>query len=484
MLHRTFTLVGFLGASVAMATPTFSIIPTDSLPTVPGSVAYYTVTNNTPYTLNNNGILPQAHVTQAVGLTDTCASPFSLASKASCVLALDITGLTKGGPTVCNEVDYPARCSMPATRDQLNIMHRGVFFSALSDAMLFQTVDSGEQWKEVTTSAEGFFSGACDDDLCVAGGIAFALYETNENGTDWDDITLGSTNGAFHATSCSGEWCIATGGGYGGLPTIAERDPVTQTWGFISNPDPWPGSNYFFTASCSEDLCMASGYDDGGDIFIAEKTVGGSWNVPVIGSYIVDVKASACTGTWCIVVGDHYSDTVHAVLYQRDPQTGDWSDISSLIRGMPSGSSFFNGASCSDHICVAAGTSLAQSTNQGKTWKVQLPDVSGTFYSTSCTGKFCVAAGTNNQGLVVQTSDAGKHWKIATVSGMPSDAIFSNFNTSSCSGNYCILSGGYVTRDDMEEAPLIAQTTDGGQHWAVLDVTLPSMGEFNAAASQ
>ncbi|HRD70040.1 MAG TPA: hypothetical protein PK657_07835, partial [Legionella sp.] len=94
------------------------------------ATATYQVTNNTPFTLNANGLrrLPQG-IVQSGG---TCAQPFNLAPKASCTITLQITadyliGDVRGGPEVCNTVTNPIYCSLPTSGQELNIKKSNTF---------------------------------------------------------------------------------------------------------------------------------------------------------------------------------------------------------------------------------------------------------------------------------------------------------------------------------------------------------------------
>lgn len=110
------------------AKPVFLITPVTKAPSTIYAgqtvTTTYTITNNTPYALDGNGVveLPTG-VTQAGG---SCNTPFNLASGASCTLTLQIvadtlTGDVRGGPKVCNTLANPIYCSRPSLGNELNI---------------------------------------------------------------------------------------------------------------------------------------------------------------------------------------------------------------------------------------------------------------------------------------------------------------------------------------------------------------------------
>ncbi len=113
---------------IIAAKPVFLITPVQKAPdTIYAGqtvTAIYMIKNNTPYVLNNNGLikLPEG-VTQTGG---SCANRFNLAPEGSCTVTLVITadklrGDLKGGPVVCNTLDHPVYCSSPSIGNGLNV---------------------------------------------------------------------------------------------------------------------------------------------------------------------------------------------------------------------------------------------------------------------------------------------------------------------------------------------------------------------------
>ncbi|KTD61839.1 hypothetical protein [Legionella spiritensis] len=115
----------YLSASLSAATSVFSITPVVLPPAVVVSgqtaTAVYQVKNNTPFPLNNNGVIQLPNGVQQItsGGAGICQSPFNLGAQESCTLQFEInadnmTGSIKGGPTICNTINHPVYCATPA----------------------------------------------------------------------------------------------------------------------------------------------------------------------------------------------------------------------------------------------------------------------------------------------------------------------------------------------------------------------------------
>lgn len=137
------TSILMLGSSMIYAAePKFSIVPAEGyvtsilLPSNFTEVVIYQITNNTKLTRTLT-MVPMTGVsqTQAAGMSgaNSCANPFTLAPRQSCLLELIINGSqippsgSKGGPVICktkgsndNSPD-PLLCSKPKTGDTLDI---------------------------------------------------------------------------------------------------------------------------------------------------------------------------------------------------------------------------------------------------------------------------------------------------------------------------------------------------------------------------
>ncbi|MDR3502637.1 MAG: hypothetical protein P4L79_08650 [Legionella sp.] len=123
-------VVGLIPGLLMAAKPVFLITPTQKAPTTiyagQKAMAIYEIKNNTPYTLNSNGLLNLPKGVQQVG--GTCSTPsFNLPIGASCSVNLQINadtlqGNLKGGPVVCNTLVNPIYCSRPSTGDELNVV--------------------------------------------------------------------------------------------------------------------------------------------------------------------------------------------------------------------------------------------------------------------------------------------------------------------------------------------------------------------------
>lgn len=111
------------------AKPVFLVTPIQKAPTTVSTgqtvTAIYQVTNNSPFVLNNNGVIDLPNgITQSGG---TCSSPFSLAPGESCTLNLQIVANqlitdVHGGPIVCHKLSCPVYCSQPSVGNELNIV--------------------------------------------------------------------------------------------------------------------------------------------------------------------------------------------------------------------------------------------------------------------------------------------------------------------------------------------------------------------------
>jgi hypothetical protein len=124
----------FISGIAVAAAPVFSIVPTQRAPSIiyPGETvtAVYQITNNTPYTLNGNGLVNlQNGVTQTGG---SCSMPFfNLLGGASCTVNLQITadelvGNVVRGPETCHTPQNRVYCSIPSAGNELNVVKSSI----------------------------------------------------------------------------------------------------------------------------------------------------------------------------------------------------------------------------------------------------------------------------------------------------------------------------------------------------------------------
>lgn len=139
-------LLSTLGALHASSQSTFTLIPTThttlNIPSDGAAVVQYRVTNQTKITRTLT-IVPMTGITQLTGFGNECATPFTLASKQSCLLTLQLDGSqlpnqTIKGPVVCktkgvgNNNPDSILCSQPSQINSLNIKRLGFERAALS----------------------------------------------------------------------------------------------------------------------------------------------------------------------------------------------------------------------------------------------------------------------------------------------------------------------------------------------------------------
>jgi hypothetical protein len=267
------------------------------------------------------------------------------------------------------------------------------------------------------------------------------------------------------------------------------RTPLVKNIAF-SVPQPsavLTAAGYTMMGLNPDSLLLAVSYDGLGATWTLASIIG---SLPNFGVF----NATSCTGSGataiCIAAGQNISDNTGLLVQSMN---GGVTWAITPILGLPSNSIFYS-SSCSGSgataICVAGGASgnaviLAQSTNGGATWimhNIAGLLVGGRLNAASCSGSgvtgVCVAAGGSNQPLLVQSTDGGATWAAKSITGIPALGIFS---AASCTGSgpsaICIAAGQYFTGS---APPLLAQSTDGGANWAVVQSIsgLPATGEF------
>lgn len=149
----------------------YSIVP-ETGTTLPTSiangatvVAYYTVTNNTGYTLNSEAKYLPPNVTQVTSGSGVCSSPFSLAPGASCTLKLNITGTVNGNDSnphnhlfVCVKGSNGQACAGPTPNNTLNVLNLSDYANWLSTLSPGYTVQQGSVFLMVNSECSDFIS--------------------------------------------------------------------------------------------------------------------------------------------------------------------------------------------------------------------------------------------------------------------------------------------------------------------------------------
>ncbi|MDR3443116.1 MAG: sialidase family protein [Legionella sp.] len=512
-------------ATFADSQPKFTIVPTTVTSIEVLSTDTYTVqyrvTNQTKITRTLT-MVPINSISQKNSDVGSCANPFTLSSKQSCLLTLSINGRqlpVKGihaGPVVCktkgsndNSPD-PLLCSQPSASAALNIVTKAAppvmvtagFYTATNTKtypLVAKSSDGGGSWSytidSTTTQPPGlsnqgaFLTANCSGQICVVGGkyvvnsITYPIVaKSNNGGASWsytiDSATTlpsgYSDNGALNSVNCSGQICVAAGTykntNNKEYPLLARSGNGGASWSYVIDsattlPPDFDIFASFASTNCSSQNCLAAGVYfpvDGGTFpLLARSGNGGiSWN------YVIDNRPATLP-----------------------------KDFGSIGE--------FKSTNCSGQICVTVGNYnsngaqiplLARSTNGGASWSYVIDGASappsgfnndGSFNSTYCSGQICVAAGqytgANNiiYPLLARSGNGGASWsyvidKSVLPSGFGSGAIFSS---ASCSGQTCVASGFYLDKNDVIY-PLLARSGNGGVSWsyAIDKTTTPPPG--------
>jgi hypothetical protein len=249
------------------------------------------------------------------------------------------------------------------------------------------------------------------------------------------------------------------------------------------------------TPSVGTTVLVAAGTNetDGVPLVASSSNSGTTWSVKPISSNPSAgvLNAANCTGTGstalCVAAGTDNSTGAEPMVVESIDGGTTWS-IQTII-GNPNGE--LRSAKCigsgASALCIAvgsvsgAGPVLVQSTNGGATWSVQTiagNPTGGSFFGSSCTGSgasaICIAVGRNNPPsgnapLIAQSTDGGATWAVKTITGNPTSGLF---NGASCTGSgasaLCVAVGRDTTGG---QPPLVAQSSDGGTTWAVKTIT-------------
>jgi len=505
-----------LGVSVNSFALPFIIVPDGTLPTIVpqgGTVdAAYTVTNNTTVTRTGNVVeyLPP-NVTQ--NTSSGCGAIFNLASGASCVLNLVVSG-----PVSSNDPDP----------------HHHLFV-CMSD----HTTCAGTNYPlNVTVNPT---PPAPDAEYPLLSGNAIV-------GTDDWILELDSTSvlptsfsaaGVINSVSCSNLGCIA-GGSYTGsgsltYPSLAVGTAGGKNWSYSLDevkgtmPFDFLNKGVFNDVNCSGDTCVAGGSYESTDgnfyPMLAVSSNGGvNWSysvergtgtpsdfVPNNSVESVAFTSVTCSSTsYCIAVGYYQGSTggdKQDIMIATTTNGGtNWTYEVSGVSGLPPGFQFgvLNSVACTGSgvtaVCVTGGyynfageqffPLLALSTDGGTIWTYQITEAnppvnmgtSGIFNSVSCSGAttsaVCAAAGFYDvagtfaqYSLLALSTNGGTVWTYPVEQNVnpPSGGIAGNaqFIGVSCTGSttttICAAGGQYGT--STTSYPMLIVTTNGGSTW-------------------
>ncbi|MCR9191908.1 MAG: hypothetical protein NXI01_04540 [Gammaproteobacteria bacterium] len=349
------------------------------------------------------------------------------------------------------------------------------------------------------------------------------ITQSSDGGATWASKTISNAPalGNLYGADCNenAQLCVGVGDEiiYSGA-TITQTPPlVVQTldyganWAVKSLSGSVPTNASFISASCLNQYCVGSGQiaSSAGDLasktnnpFLAQTVNGGgTWSVvsvpgaPEFG-YFYHVNCTENNGNiLCATVGQNYDNTTPTVA-QTTNGGADWSMVSVPLDSP--GTGYLNDIHCSGSICVGVGASITdsstylpllfQTVDGGANWSVIDIDgieaiTNGMLYTVHCTGSgtdtICISGGANyvtEKPVLVQTINGGTTWSVVSISGAP----LGFFNTVSCTGQGPTAVCNAVGEDDTaglsSPVPLIAQSTNGGALWSILDTaSLPNI---------
>ncbi|USQ13736.1 exo-alpha-sialidase [Legionella lytica] len=506
----------FFIANQAIAGATFNIVPKPgtSLPTtvVQGSSvsAYYLITNNTSATRAGYVIkgLPASVVTQNTS-SGHCPAVISLASKASCVLQLDITGAVSSNFALCRGV----ACTSSSVPLNVSV-----------------TPAPPPPPPPPFFVAAGYYNGSL-------GTTAPLIAYSTVTGANWAyplaSLASFPVGTYLYGASCTGRFCVV--GGEVAGPFVAISSSSGQNWtevSFSALPPDYSSNGYFNAVACADSFCIAGGSYSTGSMsvpFVGTSTgLGANWSSTYTSSTIPPdltfgyFNNVSCGSTACIAVGSYFDSSVSYPLIATGTNQGAlWTNSLTALSPLPSdyvGSGTLSDSAASGTNFVAAGSYFStlgnteplviSSSNNGATWSASITSTTpvppagftyGQMYAVSCSGSVCVAVGyfssINSYPLAATSSNAGHTWSYTitdTTPQFPSDFFAGNdnyFSAVSCSGTICIAAGSYM-RDSAHSFPLLAASSDGGKTWAYrINSTYPVLvgdtmdnGYFNTAS--
>lgn len=337
--------------------------------------------------------------------------------------------------------------------------------------LLVQSTDGGNSWSSIpipnfndsgdlgSTSCTGSGNTA----VCIAGGTRRdtnfnntpLLISSLNGGNSWTIVAVpdAPSSGGFYGTGCTGvgsnALCVAVGQGqpFGNgysTPLVVKSSDGGVSWSQATIPN--LNNGIIYSASCSGNgvsaICTAAGItrlvdDSLGPLLVESQNGGETWSVvPISGK--IELQSTSCTGS---------GSTAQCVAVGFDRSTGQFSP------------------------------KLVQSLDGGITWSyVSVPNIaaSGTLNKVSCSGSgfdaVCVAVGqdyNNNTQILIKSSNGGASWTVVQVPNLNTTGGFYGVN---CTGNginaICIAAG----KNNLTNAPLLVQSTDGANTWTIVNV--------------
>lgn len=463
----------------------FNITPVLPLPTnnsVAGTVsANFILTNSTHSARNGYRFVDlPSNVVQVVN-TNLCQNPINLATGASCVLQLDITGLISNPKiTLCKGTSCTTLC-LP-----LNIVLQdsGLLVAVGSSSypnlggvpVLSQSTDSGQTWSYPTLPA----------------------------------LPLAGVTGLLNAARCVGTSCIVVGEEDASTPLIAVTHDNGQTWQYASVPTPANNAGLYSVSNVSENTFVAVGQIDASPTsgYILRSTDGGlSWSLPasytpVAGSF----RSVSCSGNTCVATGTTGSSSNLSPLVLEVSQDGGQTWINkSNTPNLPSTSNLY-AASCNTNSCVVVGEDLGylplvmESTDNGANWNVvSLSNIyEGGLHTVECTDAVCVAGGfanttdtpTSDVKPVIVQSINNAAWS-TTYLTPPTNNPRYGFHSIDCNSERCVAAGddnNYASYEAPPSPPfigIVAQATHANNWtWSNFESLPPSVTNsvYNSAS--
>lgn len=512
-------------SSLAWALP-FDIVYSPGQPPIPTTIVpgqtitvFYTVTNNTGSTRNNNFIGQFPSNTSQVTGPGLCGSTFNLAPGASCILQLSISGPTNGcNPPLLACFQGGLTCS--GTEGQLDVNSvsstdlRAVTGGNASPAVesIYSNVvqislDGPTDWSlqlpgipaSATTSASDCV-GIGSTAACTLGGYTGSQGFVNQSfngGLTWATVTglTGLTGRFINGVACTdGGICIAAGDNGTNTGYMAVSTGTPGIWtdaGFSALTN-----RTLADAACAADgsICIAVGEDTlNNTTFIYQSitpATPANWIAATTSplTFQDKMKTASCTedGELCVAAGgDDYNTDVK--IMQTTDQGVTWEETHS-------GSVVIEDSSCTgsgaNGWCVAVGKNsndprIFFTTDSGTIPWNSIDAETGTQYDllgVSCTGTtsdgLCITVGNNtntNEPFILRSPSPGTSWTIvsnANISGLPASTTLSDV---SCTGDFAPFTCVAVGRDSTNNRSMIIKSTDSGNNW-VVDTTGPVSG--------
>lgn len=482
--------------------PVFLITPITKAPSIiyAGQTVTptYNIKNNTPYTLNGNGVieLPMG-VTLAGG---SCSTPFNLASGASCtqtlqIVADELRGDVRGGPIVCNTLDNPIYCSRPAIGNELSVIKNpnpppitrrivavgSYSHGAVTSPLSYFSIDGGQSWTlstitgQGTTGVEALRDVACDSSgiNCVAVGYYSATGSPTTSAVATSYI---STNGGQTWTASPTQ------------PPVAPTASVTLLVGVSCD-------NTFLNCAATGSYFNSSQHP----LNYISTNGGQSWSISLPPA-VVPAAANAlnigisCYGNnlTCATIGQTNPSPIPISYLLANAQSS-W--VQSTIPPVPSATATLpTNIFCanSGSSCVAVGFYFDgssnfpityMSTDGGANWTINLPlpsAPSSDLYGVSCNNSAtnCTAVGNSTLGPIsLVSTDSGQTW-LASQTPPPLVGTGVHMEKVFCSdtGQNCIAIG-------WSNSPNISYTAmskDGGNIWTLTNQPPSPLGATTA----